>query len=150
MRSHGISFVIAKENYTDIYDFATTSNNLGQINYYLNNQDLLYNFFQEYLNKFAPTLNNLEKQPLVIIPTRPKEFRIEKSVAPTFAKLTKREIDCLELLSKGLTAKMIGKFLILSPRTVERHLDNIREKVNLKSKVELAIGYKTWLSSNNN
>lgn len=50
--------------------------------------------------------------------------------------LTKRELECLIHLSKGKTAKETAKELCASPRTVETHLENIKEKFNTTKKAE--------------
>lgn len=51
--------------------------------------------------------------------------------------LTKREIECLRLTMNGYTAKKIAKKLLISYRTVEEYLTNIRIKTNINSKSEL-------------
>lgn len=51
--------------------------------------------------------------------------------------LTKREIECLSYLLRGKTFKEIALTLKLSPRTVECHINNIKEKVGAHTKSEL-------------
>ncbi|MEP0263548.1 response regulator transcription factor [Dokdonia sp.] len=51
-------------------------------------------------------------------------------------KLSKREIDVLEQLSKGLSYTVIAKNLILSPSTVRKHIENIYKKLQVHSKIE--------------
>jgi len=46
--------------------------------------------------------------------------------------LTPREVVVLEYVAKGYTSREIGEELNLSYRTVEKHCDNIRKKLNLK------------------
>lgn len=50
--------------------------------------------------------------------------------------LTSRETEVLELLSTGLTYKVISEKMFLSPHTVRKHIDNIYAKLNARSKVE--------------
>jgi len=50
---------------------------------------------------------------------------------------SKQEIKCLRLLIAGYTIKSIGQKICLSPRTVEYYLDNIKRKLNVKTKSEL-------------
>lgn len=50
--------------------------------------------------------------------------------------LTKREIDVLEQLGKGLNYKKIADNLILSPSTVRKHIENIYKKLQVHSKIE--------------
>lgn len=47
--------------------------------------------------------------------------------------LTNRELECARILSKGYSAKEIALKLNISYRTVEQHLSQIKNKMNLKS-----------------
>ena len=51
--------------------------------------------------------------------------------------LTSRESDCISIIIQGRTMKEIGRMLNLSPRTVERHIDNIKQKFEVHSKGQL-------------
>ena len=51
--------------------------------------------------------------------------------------LTLREAQCLVLHLKGLSAKMIGRNLHISHRTVEFYLDKIKRKLNCQKLREL-------------
>lgn len=51
--------------------------------------------------------------------------------------LTARELEVLELVAEGLTNREIGQQLSISHKTVARHRENIMEKLNLHSRVEL-------------
>ncbi len=51
--------------------------------------------------------------------------------------LTPREQEVLVLIAQGLTNAEIADRLIISIKTVDRHRDNIMEKLNLHSRVEL-------------
>lgn len=53
--------------------------------------------------------------------------------------LTTREHECLFYILRGKTAKCISRFLGISPRTVEAHIDNIKLKLSCKTKSELII-----------
>lgn len=64
-----------------------------------------------------------------------KKRSIKGSVASEY-KLTKREIDILRALKKGITTEQVAHELNLSYYTVETHRKNINQKLNLKSKIE--------------
>ncbi len=49
--------------------------------------------------------------------------------------LTSREVDVLRLIAKGCTSREIGEDLVLSVRTVERHIANIYLKTGTHSRV---------------
>ena len=50
--------------------------------------------------------------------------------------LSKREIEVLEQLSKGLSYTAIAENLFLSPSTVRKHIENIYRKLQVHSKIE--------------
>lgn len=51
--------------------------------------------------------------------------------------LTLRELECLQYLHEGLYAREIGQILHVSPRTVEKNLESIKNKLVCFSKTEL-------------
>jgi DNA-binding NarL/FixJ family response regulator len=51
-------------------------------------------------------------------------------------KLSAREIEVLEQLSKGLNYNIIADNLILSPSTVRKHIENIYTKLQVHNKLE--------------
>ncbi len=65
----------------------------------------------------------------------------QKNILPGFhidnIYFSKQEIKCLRLLIAGKTIKLIGQQLSLSPRTIEYYLDNIKQKLKVKTKSEL-------------
>jgi DNA-binding CsgD family transcriptional regulator len=53
--------------------------------------------------------------------------------------LSPRELDVVSLLVSGLTNREIGELLVLSPKTVARHLDSARRKLSATSRTALAM-----------
>lgn len=53
--------------------------------------------------------------------------------------ITEREHDIIHCLSKGLTNKEIGQELGISQHTVRDHLSSVFKKLNIHSRLELAI-----------
>lgn len=51
--------------------------------------------------------------------------------------LTLRELECLQYLHEGYCAREIGEILRISPRTVEKNLESIKNKLICFSKTEL-------------
>ena len=53
--------------------------------------------------------------------------------------LTPREKDILRLIAEGLSNKMIGRKLDISDGTVKVHVKHLLKKLNLRSRVEVAV-----------
>lgn len=51
--------------------------------------------------------------------------------------LTQREIQILDLIAKGLSAKEVAQYIGIAPRTVEGHIDTIRLKFQAKNRVHM-------------
>jgi DNA-binding NarL/FixJ family response regulator len=54
-------------------------------------------------------------------------------------RLTSREIEVLELISKGWNNARIGAALFISPRTVKNHVASILEKLELENRIQAAV-----------
>ena len=55
----------------------------------------------------------------------------------TLKNLTERELEVLRLIVDGLTSREIADSLVISPNTVERHRQNIMNKLGLHNRAEL-------------
>ena len=55
--------------------------------------------------------------------------------------LTQREIEVLELVTRGLTNREIGTALHISPWTVKRHLAELFHKTGLHSRLKLVLWF---------
>ena len=64
------------------------------------------------------------------------EFRRMTTGEPE-VRLTDREVEVLRLVAKGLTYKQIAERLVLSHRTVQNHVQNVLNKLQLHTRYEL-------------
>jgi LuxR family transcriptional regulator, transcriptional regulator of spore coat protein len=53
--------------------------------------------------------------------------------------LTDREMEILELVAAGLSAKEIAQRVAIAPRTVERHIENTRLKMRARNRPHLVM-----------
>ena len=60
-----------------------------------------------------------------------RETQTEQAV-----KLTKREVEVLSLVIEGKSSKEVAEQLFVSKRTVDFHLANIYEKLNVTNRVQ--------------
>ncbi|WP_412983975.1 response regulator [Pontimicrobium sp. IMCC45349] len=63
-------------------------------------------------------------------------IEIENKQEQEDIKLTKRETDVLEQLSKGLSYNLIAENLILSTGTIRKHIEHIYRKLQVHNKLE--------------
>ena len=63
-------------------------------------------------------------------------LNIENKKEQEDIKLTSREIEVLEHLSKGLSYNAIAENLILSTGTIRKHIENIYKKLQVHNKIE--------------
>ena len=51
--------------------------------------------------------------------------------------LTAREQQVLELVAQGLSAKEVAQEIEIAPRTVERHIENVRLKTRARNRTHM-------------
>jgi DNA-binding NarL/FixJ family response regulator len=51
--------------------------------------------------------------------------------------LTPRELEVIKLIAEGLTSEEVGQALSIAKNTVDRHRDNILEKLGMRNRVDL-------------
>jgi len=89
----------------------------------------------DYIGKILGKLRSKKTGTLELVTddqtVRPALSGMDSLVEP----LSKREVETLSLLGKGLSNKKIAGKLILSPETVKKHVYNIYQKLYVKSRV---------------
>jgi DNA-binding CsgD family transcriptional regulator len=94
-------------------------------------------FVLPYLETLKNTpLNAKQRACAAIIESRLNDLvsPFAKTISSKYLGLTPKEIDVAGLVREGKTTKEIAQLLNVSPRAVEFHRDNIREKLGLKNK----------------
>jgi DNA-binding NarL/FixJ family response regulator len=61
--------------------------------------------------------------------------RRERPPVPSPAGLSEREVEVLRLAVQGLTNRQIADLLVLSPKTVGHHIENIYSKIGVSTRV---------------
>lgn len=97
------------------------------------NPDDLYKGIQETLNGGAAMNPSIALKTLKLLrnPIDIQNPRDQEEIS-----LSKREVEVLEQLSKGLSYTAIANNLYLSPSTVRKHIENIYKKLQVHSKME--------------
>ncbi|MCO6175443.1 response regulator transcription factor [Flavobacterium sp. NRK F10] len=94
----------------------------------------LYQGIQETLSGGAAMTPSIALKTLKLL-RNPINFEEDQTESEEI-KLSSREIDVLEQLSKGLSYTVIAENLFLSPSTVRKHIENIYSKLQVHSKLE--------------
>lgn len=63
-------------------------------------------------------------------------------------KLSNRELEAFEMIGQGLTTREIAHRMTVSPKTVERYRENIKNKLKLESAIELVRTSTQWVLEN--
>lgn len=92
----------------------------------------LYQAIQETLNGGAAMHPSIAFKTLKLL-RNPQTFENKCDLE---IKLSPREIEVLEQLSKGLSYTVIAENLFLSPSTVRKHIENIYTKLQVHNKLE--------------
>lgn len=156
----GITISKISKNYTELYWFTSPNSQNGWHRFFIRNKSFLLNFILKF-NKykkflFIPESSNSStelfrfKQSFDI--TLPKsEYEQEQSLFMKYfdnkTSLSKREIEVLSIIGQGYTYKMAAQKLMISPKTINYHLDNIKNKIKIHSKTGLIDFYNNLLSN---
>jgi DNA-binding CsgD family transcriptional regulator len=143
---HGMTFVEPCADGCEFFFIGTALGRADVMSKYLSNIDLLERFLDYFRVKAKPLIDEASKHKIII----PGKF---EAVSQTFClqdlnrtdflnaispvEFSARELECMRLLAKGYTQKMIAKELGISPRTVETYLNHVKEKTGSYSKGDL-------------
>ncbi len=154
---HPIMFVAMGDGYTESFSFASKHDSAQSIESYFNNLVILRKFcayFRKVADKLVKEANKQEN--LLVLGEKSLAYNLDDYISQdefagfeiinvrigkaTIA-ITERQRQCLDYLSKGLTAKEIANKMGISPRTVETHLGHVKDKFNVNFKSDLL---KIW------
>jgi len=147
---YGIDLFECGSGYVDVCCFASTADNEQIVNYYLNNIDVLENF-RSYFKYAADDIIKKAINQTIMLPEHMRlnfdsRSYIEKKYTPEYQRfglqasalsLTMRELQIARLLVRGKTAKEIAAVIDRSHRTVEHHIEKIKNKTGSTTRSEL-------------
>lgn len=98
----------------------------------------LFFFLEDYKPNFKELLGSTYfEKPSYLLKEQEKEDFLKELQAKSKTSLTSREKEVLSWMTRGHSASQIATFLHLSRRTVEHHIERMKEKLNCHSKWEL-------------
>lgn len=131
------------KGYFEVFGFGGKAGSTETLQFYLKNPDALERFTHYFNHVGSKLIKKAEKnlilsegyKPLFI--NQEKESDILERAHGNTVILSKRERECLILLSKGKSMKKIADELLLSPRTIEHYVENIKTKFGVRTKDDL-------------
>lgn len=148
------------DDYHEYFHFYSDANDRSVLNIMLAAMPLLEHFILYFLNEAHDLIQASIAQPLVepwqkapaaptgkmdlpipnedefLSATQIKRFYLPDAKDKVY--LSERELACAKLLVRGMTAKEIAITLAISPRTVEVHINKIKDKLGCTWKSEVA------------
>lgn len=128
--AHVLFILVKHQGHLDTFSFATKPGNTQINNFYLNQKHLFKTFLDEFYREMSETLVDLSAHKFMM----PGDILL--NINP-FVTMSSRQKECALLLTEGASAKEIAHKLLLSPRTVEYHIDALREKFKAKNRIQL-------------
>jgi LuxR family quorum-sensing system transcriptional regulator SolR len=148
--NHDNCFMIVNKNETicEYFIFYTPIGFKSAINFYFNNLNTLENFSMEFKDKAKLFIKAVDNEKIVkpwrvastnnhniILPIHYSDLDVTKKTCY----LTKRESQIAIHIPQGRTAKEIAEILNISMRTVESHIENIKDKYLCNRKADLIV-----------
>ncbi|HEV3392197.1 MAG TPA: response regulator transcription factor [Chthoniobacterales bacterium] len=107
---------------------------------------------QDAIDNIATALQQTLQGQRYLSPSIAKQFQADgsqdqpQSSHDLIASLTDRELEIFQLIGKGRDVREMAQALNVSPKTVETHRTNIKEKLKLKNSREVARIALQWIS----
>ncbi len=166
---HGLNILKLHDDYVEGCSFLSHVDNSRIHEFFIRNSNVLEKFAEYFKVVFADSIAQGSKHKAIFksgfdfyLPKheirKPLDIRgfLEKigiggddvKLNGKIMRITLREKQCLELMDKGYSLKEIGKELLLSHRTIETHINNIKHKTGYYYKHDLTKLYRDFLSEN--
>lgn len=150
---HGLVIVNHEKEYLETGAFSGCLSKRPLYNLFMNETELFRAFLEHFKANLTKTLRNVLDEGFSIddikssprsyaedifeIPSETRESLISVTGWSNLLKLSKREKECLALLSKNRTYQEIGEELNLSTRTIEHYFVSVKNKLNISTRAEL-------------
>jgi DNA-binding CsgD family transcriptional regulator len=160
---HGITIISKQKDTCDFFYIGSTSNKPQLINFYLNHFDILERFMLYFKERARPLIEKATKHKIRLYRSDPNlktelaniyyQPSLSSDLQKQFLKNTKvrhyqldtkypctisqRELDCLVHLFQGKSAAEAGNDLFISRRTVEKHIENLKKKLDCQKRSDI-------------
>ncbi len=146
----GILMLNKHKNYCDFFFFGFSSSRSTVRILCLNDLHILEQFIDDFKNIAESPIREAYKQRIIYKNPKDTTILVKRKLLnkrihickplvqyTNILNLSRREKQCLEYIALGYSAKRIAKEISLSHRTVEKHIEHIKYKMNCKKQTEL-------------
>ncbi len=159
-RIGNLFMIVQKSNtYCDFFIFGADIT-LNMTNFYINNSAMLSKIASLIRTRICKDVNLLSSTNQVYVPKKrvlrnPLSESEDQDILAAFhgyfvneppckntMRLTPREKECLQFLLGGFNAKKIAQSLQVSSRTIETHIENLKQKFGVRKKKEILNFYR--------
>ncbi len=144
---NGVTLKLNSADYFEIFGFTTKINTVYGLNQLLNNMDTFKRFILDFTKVASDIINQCESNNIRLISLDAfnlNQKRAQKCMglnsnnrALHNPALSQRELDCAKHLLMGKNMRETASELLISPRTVETHIENIKNKLGCNKKSEV-------------
>lgn len=143
---NGFSFVDRYYDTIQFISFLRSSPRENAYEFYLKNEHVLRCWLREFEWKNRSLIKYAEQNaialPKAYLATEKEAFYPKRTVNLRYrniqSKISFRQLDCLFLYSRGFTHCHIANLLGISQRTIETHIEDVKNRFGLSSRDELA------------
>jgi DNA-binding CsgD family transcriptional regulator len=152
---HGFQISYRRDRYCELFSFTFDKSSDDKTTFFLKNIPLLLKFTDFFRNQAGDLIDDRDKSKIAMFSEKfdikavnhednlqnflndlEKPYLLQ-DLSGNQISLTKRESECLKILTTNKTAKEIANILNLSHRTVELHISNIKNKLGINYKSQL-------------
>lgn len=139
---YGITLIRKFKEGFDFFNFGTANNSLSAFNIITSQLNDLNKFIDTFYDRSKSLILTMEKTPLNLkeLKCEPLSSDVKKIyLGPmyNYSHLTEKEVSYLKNLTDGMTIPEIANLWNISPRTIEKHLENIKHKLGCRTQCEL-------------
>lgn len=151
--NHGTMIDLIKKHsgYYEMFCYVSKDASVQPVNHFLNSLDVIDDFSDEFMLRTRKIMRQAENQIIELPPSMLPQINEMKSIGEIKRKehkiiyndekilLSERQFECLSLICLAKSSKEIARSLNLSYRTVEKHIEIIKQKLNCKKRSDLSL-----------
>jgi DNA-binding CsgD family transcriptional regulator len=156
---HGYDINFRYDEFCEIFSFTFNKNVSDRTNFYIQNSQILEKFCKYFKTQALDLIDDEDKSKIALYSENfDTSFKLNQALQDSLSflaeiakinqtycinssgnivKLTPRELDCIKPLIEGKSVKTVANSLNISVRTLEFHLNNLKQKLGVHYKNEL-------------